>query len=57
MPIIFLIEQDTKSYGVKIENIELVIVQKLKKIFVKGNNILCVEPLFFWVNAMWLICY
>ena len=53
MPIVYLTEHDTKSYGVKIENIELVIVQKLKNIFVEKNNIILVKPLnFFWVNAM-----
>ena len=53
MPIIFLTEHDTKSYGVKVENNGFVRVQKSKNIFNKENNILCVKPLnFFWVNAM-----
>ena len=50
MPLIYLIENDTKSNEVKIENIELNIVQKFTKIFDKRNNILCVKPLkIFWV--------
>ena len=44
MPIISLTEHDTKSYGVKIEDDELVIVQKYRKIFDKENKILCVKP-------------
>ena len=45
MPIVYVTEHDTKSYGVKIENNELVKVQKLKKLFDKENNLLCVKPL------------
>ena len=45
MTILYLTEHDTKSYGVKIEVDEVVIVQKYKNIFDRGNNILCVKPL------------
>ena len=45
MPIIFLTKHDTKCYGVKIENNELVKVEKLTIIYDDGNNILCVKPL------------
>ena len=43
MPIIHLTEQDTKSYGVKIENNELVEVQKFENIYDDENNIVCVK--------------
>ena len=45
MPIVYLTEQYTKSYGVKIENNELVKAQKFKNIFDKENMMLCVKPL------------
>ena len=45
MPIVYLTEHDTKSYGVKIENNELVKAQKFKNIFDQENNISCVRPL------------
>ena len=44
MTTVYSTEHDTKSYGVKIENIELVKVQKFKIISDKENNILCVKP-------------
>ena len=40
MPIVYFTELDTKSHGVKIENNELVKVQKVKNIFDEENNIL-----------------
>ena len=43
MTILSLTERDTKSYGVKNENDELVIVQNFKNIFDRENNILCVK--------------
>ena len=45
MPILFLTEHDTKSYGLKIENNELVKVQTFENIYDDENNILCVKPL------------
>ena len=45
MPVISLTEYDTKCYGVKIENKDLVKVQKYKNVFDNENNILCVKPL------------
>ena len=45
MPIIFLTTHDTKTYGVKIENKEVVKVQKCKNLYNDENIILCVKPL------------
>ena len=45
MPVISLTEYETKCYGVKIENKDLVKVQKFKNIFDNENNIFCVKPL------------
>ena len=43
MTTIYLPELDTKSFGVKIEDDNAVIVQKIKKIFDEEKNILCVK--------------
>ena len=48
MPILYLTEHDTISYAVKIENNELVIIQKFKKNSNKENYILCVKLLNFF---------
>ena len=40
-----LTQHDTKSYGVKIENNDLIKVKTSKNFFDEGNNILCVKPL------------
>ena len=45
MPVVPLTEYDTKCYAVKIENKDLVKVQKFKNTFDNENNILCVKPL------------
>ena len=45
MPVISLIQYDNKCYGVKIENKDLVKVQKIENIYDNENNILCVKPL------------
>ena len=45
MPVIILTEYDTKYYGVKFENEDLLKVQKFKNIYDTKNNILCVKPL------------
>ena len=45
MPILYLTTHDTKSNGVKIENKELVKVQKMKNSLDDENNKLCVKPL------------
>ena len=45
MTTINLTEHDTKSFGVKNEDDNPVIVQKIKKIFDKEKNILCVKSL------------
>ena len=45
MPIAYLTEHDTKSFRVKIENIELVKVQNFEKIYDNEKNTLCVKPL------------
>ena len=58
MPFIYLTEHDKKSYGVKIENNELVKVQKFEKIYDNENNIVFVKPWkHFWVNAMYVTSY
>ena len=43
MPVISLTEYDTKCYGVKIENNDLVKVQKFENVFDNENSILCVK--------------
>ena len=44
MPTIYLTTHDTKSFGVKIENKEVVKVQKFENLYNDENNILCVKP-------------
>ena len=44
MPVVSLGGYDTKCYGMKIENIDLVKVQKYKIIYDYENNKLCVKP-------------
>ena len=45
MPVISLTEYDTKNYGVKLENKDLIKVQKFKIFFDNEKNVLCVKPL------------
>ena len=45
MPVISLTEYDSKCYGVKIENNDLVKSQKFKNIYDNENNIIGVTPL------------
>ena len=45
MPVISLTENDTKCYGVKIENKGLFKVQKYKNIYDNEHKFLCVKPL------------